>query len=330
MTTLLVLLLSTAAQSPPAPEAKPEEKAIRAIPWQKSFAEAREASVKSQKPLLIDFGAEWCGFCKKLDRETFADAAVIRLVTESFVAVKVDTDKEPDLAKKYEIQGLPTLIFLSPGGEVLERLEGFRPPENFLKEARKPVEASTAFAKIQELAQKDPKDIAAQRAYARALAATRNFPEAFKVLQAAQAALPKEKPDPALLLDLGDVLRAQGSKAEARAVYGKLVEMTAEAGGDPREKAFVPLATVLLELKDSAGAVTVLDALLKNESKLASKEGVKPDTLRLEALFLRGYIHAQRKDSEKALADLKLARDADPDGPWGQRAALIMETVAGK
>lgn len=321
LTVASLALASLRAQDPgPAPnESTP---GVRAIPWQKSFEEARAASSKSQKPLLIDFGAEWCGFCKKLDRETFADDAVIRLLSESFIAVKVDTDKEPELAKKYAIGGLPTLIFLGPTGEVLSRLEGFRPAETFLKEAKKPAAASVAFANIQELAQKEPQDLAAQRAYARALSATGNFAAAVQVLEKAQASLPREKPDPTLLLDLGEIFRAAGKKAEARVAYGQLVALTPEVGGEARDRAHVPLATILLELKDAPAAIAVLDEFLKDERR--------PGKDRIEALFLRGYVHAQRKDSDKAIADLKLARDADPEGRWGQRAAEILETVQSK
>jgi len=289
------------------------------IPWSKSFTEARDAATKAGKPLMVDFGAEWCGFCKKLDRETFTDENVIRLVRESFVAVHVDTDKEPDLSKKYGIEGLPTIVFLAPGGEELARLEGFRPPEQFLKEARKPAESSASLQKLKDLAENDPKDTAAQRAYARALFAAANTDGAIKVLRAAMAALPESAPDAGLLLDLGDALRTAGKAAEARAAYEKVLAMKPDAAGDSREKAFIPLASVLLSLKDSAGALKTLDEYLKDDSRKGKE--------RLEALFLRGYVHSVRKDADKALADLKAARDADPEGRWGQRASEIIENI---
>ncbi len=314
MTMLFLILLSVFSADPSL-----DEHNLRSVRWVTSLAEAREAASRAGKPLLVEFGAKWCGFCKKLDRETFSQESVVRFVNDSFVAVQIDVDKEPELARKYEIGGLPTVVFLSPGGEVLARLEGFRPPDTFLLEARKSAETSAALQKIQKLAEKAPGDVAAQRTHARALCSVRNFDGAIKVLEAAKSAIPAGSFDANLLLDLGDTYRAAGNKAAARAAYGQLFTLKPEAAGEAREKAFLPLAGILLELRDSDGALGVLEELLKDPEKVRKE--------RVAGLFLRAFVHAQRKDTERALADLKAARDEDPEGRRGQRAALIIETV---
>jgi thioredoxin-like negative regulator of GroEL len=314
-------------EKPPKPEKKAnagnQESPGRdnAIAWEKTLEGALEVARKGGKPLLIDFEAEWCGFCKKLDRETYTDEQVIRLVREYFVAVKVDVDKEPELEKKFNIQGLPTLVFLSPSGDEIARIEGFRPPELFVKDARKLVESSASLAKLKDLAEKDPKDPQAQRAYARALSAGGNFEPAIKTLRAALAIAPREA-EGGLSLDLADALRASGKGGEAREAYERALAAEPRLADEDRLKAFLPLAQVLLSLQKPAEAVKVLSGYLE-EKTLASAD-------RIEALFWRSLAHAMEKSSEKALADLKAARDADPSGRWGLSASRIIEAVEAK
>ena len=129
------------------PSAPAPSQAEMSIPWAANLQKALGEAAQSNKPVLIDFEAEWCGWCKKLDRETYGDERVIRFVREHFVAVKVDTEKEPEEAEKYNVRGLPTILFLSPDGVELLRLSGFRTPEVFLKEAAKPAESKAASTK---------------------------------------------------------------------------------------------------------------------------------------------------------------------------------------
>ena len=84
---------------------------------QKEFGELLE---KSEKPILVDFYAEWCGPCKMqapIVDEVAAD------VSDKVVVVKMDADECYDVCMKYKISAIPTLI-LFKGGEVAERSVG--------------------------------------------------------------------------------------------------------------------------------------------------------------------------------------------------------------
>ncbi len=80
-----------------------------------------EAEVlKSSIPVLIDFHAVWCGPCKA-SAPALEDAA--REFEGEIAFVKVDVDQEPEIAKTYDVQGVPTFIVMKDGQPV-ERFQG--------------------------------------------------------------------------------------------------------------------------------------------------------------------------------------------------------------
>ncbi len=132
---MLMLVLAGAPSAPPVSAATAAARAQSAqrIPWETSFAVALKKAAASHKPLMVDFWADWCGWCHQFDRTTYADPAVIRRVEEGFVSVKIDTEgsqAEVQTAMRYHVDSLPTVLFLTSTGRVIFRLSGYeRPPE---------------------------------------------------------------------------------------------------------------------------------------------------------------------------------------------------------
>lgn len=100
-----------------------------------TYSEERliEAS-QSNKPVMIDFYADWCIPCKELDKFTFSAPQVIEK-SKKFIMLKVDLTKGNDhIRKKFNIKGVPTLVFLKSNGNELKnlRITGFIESEKFL------------------------------------------------------------------------------------------------------------------------------------------------------------------------------------------------------
>jgi thioredoxin-related protein len=137
-----VLMMTVLASSPADAQKK--------IRWMK-FEDAYAASQKTPRKIFVDIYADWCGWCKVLDRDTFSDTGVIRILNEYYYPVKLNSESKethtigdtkfssPELAatlamvKPNESLGLPTMIIINENMQLSEMIQGFRKPD-FLKE----------------------------------------------------------------------------------------------------------------------------------------------------------------------------------------------------
>jgi thiol-disulfide isomerase/thioredoxin len=99
-----------------------------------SGPEASQAARASGKPILYDFTAEWCGPCKALDSDGWADPRIAAFVNESFVPVRVtdrmrEEGKNPawmdELQRKYRVSAFPTLVVAAPDGREIGITQGY-------------------------------------------------------------------------------------------------------------------------------------------------------------------------------------------------------------
>ena len=102
--------------------------------WVTDYKKAQEDAKAGKKLMLLEFtGADWCGWCMKLDKEVFSTPEFQNYASRNLILVKVDFPRRrpqtealkkqnEQLAQKYDIQGFPTIIVLNGQGEKLGEL----------------------------------------------------------------------------------------------------------------------------------------------------------------------------------------------------------------
>ncbi len=96
------------------------------VDWYSWGDEAFRKAGELDRPILLDIGASWCHWCHVIDRESYEDASLAKIINEQFIAIKVDRDERPDIDARYQQAvgsltgsgGWPLTAFLTPDGKV--------------------------------------------------------------------------------------------------------------------------------------------------------------------------------------------------------------------
>lgn len=87
-----------------------------------------EFVLKSDKPVLVDFWAEWCGPCRMI---THSIEEISKEYADKVVVTKCDVDNSPAVAAKYSIRNIPTVLFFKDG-KIVDKQVGAVPKSNFV------------------------------------------------------------------------------------------------------------------------------------------------------------------------------------------------------
>jgi thioredoxin-related protein len=108
-----------------------------------SYDKGLEAAKKEKKHVIVDFYTTWCGWCKKMDKDTYENTEVKKLLSENYIAVKLNAESskalslngktltERQVAQEFKVTGFPTTCFLKPDGEKIACLPGYAGPDHF-------------------------------------------------------------------------------------------------------------------------------------------------------------------------------------------------------
>ena len=120
--------------------------AIAAVNWGHDYDAALVTAKKDKKLVMVDLYTDWCGWCKKLDKDTYSDKDVEAKLTKDFIAVKVNPEKSQrnaKLSKDFGTTGYPHIVFVDADGKKVSEIGGYLPAAQFLEQLNKISEKAT-------------------------------------------------------------------------------------------------------------------------------------------------------------------------------------------
>ena len=123
---LALLVVAAVPTACPAQQAGP-------IRWVDSPARALEISRQTGRKVVAYVSSERCGYCRKMERETWADPQIARLVSERYVPLRLSASRHRNEVRSLRVRAYPTTVLLTPSGEGLTGATGYLPPERLAR-----------------------------------------------------------------------------------------------------------------------------------------------------------------------------------------------------
>ncbi len=105
-----------------------ENKEIQWQPYDTGIKMIKEQNKKG----FLHFYTDWCTYCKIVNKQTFVDSKIIDYLNNNFVSIRVNADKQKDVAKKYGVSRFPSTWFIAEDSTSLSNQPGFIKPDMLL------------------------------------------------------------------------------------------------------------------------------------------------------------------------------------------------------
>lgn len=123
---------------------------LSASNWLTSMEDAQKLALATDKLIIVDFWASWCGPCKKMDMESWNTPEVQELL-QNFVPLRLDIDKYKDISRQYGVKAIPYVFIVDANGEVLFDELGLMDKTEVLK-VLKEFSVNTSFLRNESVA----------------------------------------------------------------------------------------------------------------------------------------------------------------------------------
>ncbi len=206
------------------------------VNWYSSIEETSAAARQANKPMMLDFWADWCAACKVMESEVYSNSD-FQEATQRFLPVRIDFDKKPAIARKYSIVALPTIVFTDSYGTELFRYRGY-----------------IGSKVLAELLRALPADVSEFNRLNRILAEDKNNFEALE--------------------SMGKKLRVSGLFLASNDYYAKALQNSAsKADPQKKEPIMAEMALNFLEVKEAKKAAETFEKCLKEFPNSGSRLG---------------------------------------------------------
>lgn len=124
------------------------------VAQEQNITDALKKAKSENKKVIVDVYTDWCGWCKKMDKDAYGNSEIRKIIEDDFILVKLDAEgsgknqyrgksyTDSELAAYFQVSGYPTTVFLEPDGKVIEykydkysmnNLPGYYPADEFKK-----------------------------------------------------------------------------------------------------------------------------------------------------------------------------------------------------
>lgn len=127
-----------------------------ASPWITSLAAAQKKSRETKQLIFVDFFADWCGWCHRMEQEVFPSQA-FQNATDKMVLLRLNTEDGADgtkLSQRYAVSSLPTFLILTPDDMIAAMIRGYAPSTEFVASMK---DSLSKYTEFQQRVTQEPK-----------------------------------------------------------------------------------------------------------------------------------------------------------------------------